>query len=1181
MDWLTPMANTFVHLHLHTDFSLLDGACRIDRLCKRIKELAMPAVAITDHGNVYGLPNFQDATKKAGLKGILGFEAYTLWDLKMEERPSREENLMYHMCLLAENLEGYSNLTHIVSQAHTRGFYYKPRADLETLARHSKGLIATSGCIQGRIPQCLLRGDEKGAREALARYLEIFGQDNFFIEVQNHGIPDQIRILPGLFRLADENGVKVIATNDAHYVYSEDWEAHDALLCIQTGAKLADENRMRMPWHQFYIKSREEMELLFGERPDCLDNTLLIADRCNVDLPYGANHYPVFRLSPDLETRHGTKKNYLVHLCAEGLKERYGIDYREPERSAMKELAYPIDVKTILDRMNHELEVIERAGFIDYFLVVADFIHWAIDHRISVGPGRGSGAGSIVAYCLQITGIDPMRFGLLFERFLNPERISPPDFDIDFCMRRRDEVIDYVREKYGREGVANIITFGTFGAKMAIRDLARVNDIPYSESNRLTKMIPDELGIDLRTSLEKSQELQREVKSNPILAKIIRQGEIVEGTVRNTGTHACGIVISDQPTENLIPVTLQEGNLTTQYSKDYVEQLGLLKMDFLGLKTLTVLADAEGFIRKHHPDFDLKALPLDDEETFRLINSGENAGIFQLESPGMRALCRQLIVSSIDEISDLSALYRPGPMEWIPDYIRGKKNPEKVRYAHPLLESVCKHTYGVLIYQEQVMQAARVIAGYSLGGADILRRAMGKKKVEVMNAQREIFVRGAEKNGLSQKKAHEIFDILAKFAGYGFNKSHSIAYAFIAYQTAYLKAHFPLEFFAALLSSELGNPEKLAYLISEAGLVGLPVLGPDINRSMESFTPVDGVKAEPACIRFGLAAIKGVGSSSTESILREREQNGPFRSFADFAWRVDSKAANRRTFESLIASGCFDSFGIDRQRLLDALELILKQKSKRNAKRDDNNIEFDLFPESESAGNPFESFIEKEGRPMTADEKLRHEKDLLGFYLSGHPLDRFLGLERSIVSFPQTDGQVRDNQPFVLMGCLQDITKKITKKTNRLWVHFNLCCRDGDHRINLFPDAYEKYSSLIAPGEIVVVKGSIRLQDEKLSLNAAEIYSVEHYLNRFARGIQFRLKDRPTADFEPFFDQLSSYIAGHFGNLSLEIQLRRSDGSAAGTRPLPFSVGLDFEALGSLKKSPVLQSLSLITVPTF
>lgn len=1174
------MANSFVHLHLHTDYSLLDGACRVDRLCKRVSELGMPAVAITDHGNVYGLPAFQDATKKAGIRGILGCEAYTLWDLGMEDRPPREENLMYHMCLLAENMDGYSNLTHIISQAHTRGFYYKPRVDLETIARHSKGLIATSGCIQGRIPQCLLKGDEGGAQEALSRYVEIFGRDNFFIEVQNHGIPDQLRILPQLFQLADRNGVKVIATNDAHYVCPEDWEAHDALLCIQTGSRLADENRMRMPWHQFYVKSRAEMELLFGERSDSLDNTLLIADRCNVELPYGANHYPVFRLSPELAARHKTKKDYLLHLCAIGLAERYGLDYWNPDGSTLQPLDYQIDGQTIIDRMNHELDVIERAGFIDYFLVVADFIHWAIDHRISVGPGRGSGAGSIVAYCLQITGIDPMRFGLLFERFLNPERISPPDFDIDFCMRRRDEVIDYVREKYGRDGVANIITFGTFGAKMAIRDLARVNDIPYSESNRITKMIPDELGIDLRSALEKSQELQREVKNNPVLDKIIRQGEIVEGTVRNTGTHACGIVISDEPTENLIPVTLQEGNLTTQYSKDYVEQLGLLKMDFLGLKTLTVLADAEGFIQRHHPDFALKSLPLDDRETFQLINSGENAGIFQLESPGMRALCRQLVVTTIDEISDLSALYRPGPMEWIPEYIRGKKNPEKVRYAHPLLESVCKHTYGVLIYQEQVMQAARIIAGYSLGGADILRRAMGKKKVDVMNAQREIFVRGAEKNGLSQKKAHEIFDILAKFAGYGFNKSHSIAYAYIAYQTAYLKAHFPLEFFAALLSSELGNPDKLAYLISEANAINIPVLGPDINRSMESFTPVEKTEAAPACIRFGLAAIKGVGSASTESILRERNENGPFRSFADFAWRVDSKAANRRTFESLIASGSFDSFGVDRQRLLDALDLILKQKSKRNSKRDDNNFEFDLFPEMDQSTNPFESFIEPEGKKMPADEKLRHEKDLLGFYISGHPLDRFLGLERSIVSFPLNDSQIRDNQPFILMGCLQEITKKITKKTNRLWVHFNLCCRDGDHRINLFPDAYEKYASLIIPGDIVVIKGFMRMQDEKLSLNASDIYSVEHYLNRFARGLQFRLNAVTEADLDPFLDQLAAYIEDHFGNLSLEIQLRRDDGTSARSRTLPFSVGLDFEALKGFKKFPVLQSFSLITVPS-
>lgn len=1164
----------FVHLHLHTDFSLLDGACRIDRLANRLQELKMKAVAITDHGNIFGLPSFEAKMKSCGIHGILGCEAYTLWDIKMDDRPPREKNNMYHMCLLASDLEGYKNMSHIVSNAHTKGFYYKPRADLPLLESHAKGLLATSGCIQGHIPQCLLKSDYEGAKAALHRYIEIFGRENFFIEVQNHGIPEQIKILPDLFKLADDNGIRAIATNDVHYIGADEWEAHDALLCIQTAAKLADERRMRMPQHQFYLKSRQEMELLFGERPDCLDNTLLVAERCKAKIPYGQNHYPVYRISEEDEKRYGSKRNYLKALCIKGLEERYGVHYDNPDQSQMRQpLSYKITPQELIERMDHELSVIEQSGFVDYFLVVSDFIHWAIEQRISVGPGRGSGAGSLVAYCLKITGIDPMRFGLIFERFLNPERISPPDFDIDFCMRRRDEVIDYVREKYGRDGVANIITFGTFGAKMVIRDLARVNDIPFSESNRLSKMIPDEFGINLKASLEKSRELQVEVRQNPLVAKMLKEGEIIEGTVRNTGTHACGIVITDEPMENLIPVTLQEGNLTTQYSKSYVEELGLLKMDFLGLKTLTVLADAEIFIQKHRPDFSLRAIPLDDQSTFDLINSGQNAGIFQLESAGMRSLCRQLVVSSIDEISDLSALYRPGPMEWIPEYIKGKKNPEAVHYAHPLLETVCKSTYGVLVYQEQVMQAARVIAGYSLGGADILRKAMGKKKVDVMNAQREIFVKGAEKNGLTGKKANEIFDILAKFAGYGFNKSHSIAYAYIAYQTAYLKAHFPHEFFAALLSSELGNADKLAYLISESATEGIPVLGPDINLSAESFTPVAATKNQPACIRFGLAAIKGVGESSTKLILAERETNGAFSSFADFAWRVDSKAANKRVFENLISSGAFDSFSIDRRHLLSSLEFILKQKLKPQSLRDHANQAF-LFEEET---NPFESFVDTNGPTMNLDEKLRHEKELLGFYISGHPLDSCLDLERSVDSFPQTEEQLCDHAPFILMGCVEDLTKKITKKSNRLWAQVTLCGRKGDFSLNFFPETYEKYAAYLIPGQIVVVQGTIRIQDERTSLNVTDLQLPEDYLQHHGKRLVITMHDTKPPEQEKFMEVLSEIVQNSPGKIPLEIQLLKNNGKRTSTGTLDLSINLTFSALQNLVLEPAFHSMSLVT----
>jgi DNA polymerase-3 subunit alpha len=1163
----------FAHLHVHSDYSILDGACRLDRLCSRAVELDMVAIALTDHGNVFGIPQFLKETKKAGIHGIVGCEAYTLWDLAMADRPHREQNALYHMCLLAKNLEGYYNLCHITSQAHTRGFYYKPRVDLETLARYSKGLIATSGCMQGRIPDRLLRGDVAGAEETLRKYLDIFGKENFFIEVQNHGIPEQVHILPDLFAIADRYGLRTIATNDVHYVRMEDWEAHDALLCIQTASKLQDEKRMRMPWHQFYLKSYEEMYQAFGERPACLENTLCVVEMCGFSMPYGQNHYPVFSMPPELgETNKG---DYLRSLCIQGIKERYGVDYARQSDPPTLHLGYTVTAENIMQRMDHELDVIIAAGFTDYFLVVQDFIRWALQKNIAVGPGRGSGAGSIVAYALHITDVDPMRFGLIFERFLNPERISPPDFDIDFCMRRRDEVIDYVRTKYGRDGVANIVTFGTFGAKMALRDLLRVNDIPYVEANRIAKMVPDEIGIDLAAAMERSSELQEEVRKNPLIRRIVEQGKVIEGTVRNTGTHACGMVIADEPSENLIPVTLQDGNLTTQYSKDFVEEFGLLKMDFLGLKTLTVIGDAEIFIHRTNPAFSIKEIPLNDLGTFALINAGDTVGIFQLESEGMRALCRQFELSTIDEISDLSALYRPGPMDWIPEYIRGKRNPRSVRYAHPLLESVCKKTYGVLIYQEQVMEAARVIAGYSMGGADILRRAMGKKKMEVMAAQREIFVNGAEQNGLSRERANEIFDILAKFAGYGFNKSHSISYAIIAYQTAYLKAHHPLEFFAALLSSELSNPEKITSLISNVRNAGIPVLGANINHSWEYFTPVVAANGGQACIRFGLAAIKGMGESTTEAILTERKANGPYKSFADFAWRVDAKTANRRVFEKLILAGVFDQLGIDRQYLRYSMERILKALS--GKKLEENSTQNDFFSAfGAELENPLESLIEIRGNPMPIEEKLRHEKELLGFYVSGHPLDSFCGLERFIDDFPSDEMQLCDRQAFTCIGSIGDITKKITKSSNRLWAHVQLNCRHGDYTINLFPDAYERHANLLVPGAIVVVRGTVRMQDERRGLSAMEVFDGEQYIQRMGRRLRITLERNDPKKVRAFIGVFATYAAENPGSLCAEIVIRDGDYFHVLKPHAPIRVAINLQGLAIIKKCEAFKSIFII-----
>src|SRR4051812_19256516 len=856
----------------------------------RATELGMSAMALTDHGNLYGAIEFYKQAKAKGIKPLIGCELYLVETSRLEKngRAGDEGKTIFHLGLLAKNLPGYQNLLKLVSDAHLRGFYYKPRTDLDTLAKHSAGLIGFTGCLASLVPQHLLYDRYEEARKACGRFVEIFGRENYFVEIQDHGIPEQRKIIPGLLKLAEEFNLKVICTNDVHYVQNTDSGPHDAMLCIQTGAKIEDEKRMRFDGTQFYLKSRDEMARLFAEVPESVTNTQLVAEMCDLSIPFpkGSERYPKYPLPPEVKT---DRSGYLKELCIAGLKKRYGVDYATPEK-----FSDPAQAKILIERLDYELGVIGKTGFIDYFLVVWDFIDWARKQGIPVGPGRGSGAGCIVAYLLWITNLDPLRFKLLFERFLNPERVSPPDFDIDFCMRRRGEVIDYVRQKYGDQCVANIITYGTLGAKMVIRDVSRVHNLPYGDADRLAKMVPDELNITLESAREKSAELRDEVSRNPVAKKIFDQGLVLEGMVRNTGKHAAGIIITDRPLEEFVPLTLQEGDVTVQFDMNAVGKLGLLKMDFLGLKTLTVIDDAiDNVHRTADPKFDIEAVGFEDAKTYALLNSGRTTGVFQLESGGMQALCRQIGLSSIDEIVALIALYRPGPMEWIPDYVRGKKDPSTVQFPHKLLEDVCRETYGVMVYQEQVMEAAKIIAGYTLGGADMLRRAMGKKDAEAMAKERAKFVEGAAKaNKIDAKTANSIFDILNKFAGYGFNKSHSAAYAVLSYQTGYLKANYPVQFMAAMLTSELGNSEKVAHFIAECEAMGLKVLGPDVNESRANFTPVtarhlggaprDGARASASdaptfnAIRFGLAGIKGVGEQAAQKILEEREKNGPF-----------------------------------------------------------------------------------------------------------------------------------------------------------------------------------------------------------------------------------------------------------------------------------------------------------------
>jgi DNA polymerase-3 subunit alpha len=1111
----------------------------------------MPAVAMTDHGNVFAIPNFLKEAKKYDIKPIIGCEFYTLFK---EDFKIRERFPLYHLELIAQTLDGYRNLSHLVSVAHTQGFYYKPRINWQTIAEYSKDLLCLTGCLQGYLSDMLRKGLYKEAKSGLHRLIDIFGRERLFVEVQNHGMPEQAEILPQLFRLADEAQLPVVATNDAHYVEAKDWEAQDALLCIQTASRVSDVERMRMASHQFYIKSRAEMEAIFGERPDALDNTLRVAERCDFQLPYGENHYPIFRQSTEDASRYNNDHAaYLRSLCLTGLQERYGIAYCEPN-SITKHDASSRRQKMLCERMDYELQIIASTGFLDYFLIVWDFIAWARHHHISVGPGRGSGAGCLVAYVLYITDVDPIAFGLLFERFLNPERISPPDFDIDFCMRRREEVIDYVRQKYGSDNVANIITFGTFGAKMVLRDLCRVHDIPYVEANRMAKMVPDDLKITLKTALQKSPELQQEVRRNPVTQKIIEEGKIIEGMVRNTGSHACGILISDRPIEQHIPVCLQEGTLTTQFSMEPVGELGLLKMDFLGLKTLTVIAVAVRHVKilAQQPDFHILDIPLDDTATYTLLNSGETTGIFQLESDGMRSLCRKFEISSIEEISALSALYRPGPMEWIPAYVAGKKDPSKIQYPHPLLEQICRETYGILVYQEQVMEAARVIAGYTLGGADILRRAMGKKKADEMAKQRAVFIEGAYKHHhIAKSKAEEIFDILEKFAGYGFNKSHSTAYAIIAYQTAYLKANYPVAFMAALLSAELGNAEKSAAFIAECRRTSIPVLAPDINESLEDFTP----NLEKHCIRFGLAAIKGVGEAASKSILNEREQNGSFKNFRDFIHRIDLRIVNKRVLECLIKCGAFDNWGEDRQYLLDTLDTTMAEASSLQKDRDAGQSQLFDFLEEASTDTKNTTVLSSPDfrNTMPSQEKWHHEKELLGFYVTGHPLELYDGILEAInVPAENSFHEQANLTPFRLCGILQQLQKRFTQKDQRPWASFDLETRDHIWTMSCFPDTYERVVHRLLEGNSFLVQGSIRRQNEEIRLSVSDIHPLSETLSELVEEIYWDL-DAAAPDIDAFLEKLHDYIshqAGRSGtrlyfhfpeeNLPLEIPLPQS-----------------------------------------
>ncbi len=1147
----------FVHLHVHSDYSLLDGCCRIDRLTQRASELGMSAIALTDHGNLFGAIDFYMAAKSKGIKPLIGCELYLSEGSRLEKQGRSDEGRsIFHLGLIARNIEGYQNLLKLVSDAHLKGFYYKPRTDLETLARYAKGLIGFTGCLASLVPQHLLNDRWEEARKATARFVDIFGREDYFVEIQDHGIAEQRKIIPGLLLLAKEFGLKVICSNDVHYVNASDAGPHDAMLCIQTGAKIEDEKRMRFEGQQFYLKSRAEMERIFCEVPDAVLNTQAVAEMCDLTIPFpkGSERYPKYPLPAEVGT---DRTGYMRTLCIEGLKTRYGVDASNPDGAAD-----PTQARTLVDRLDYEIGVIAKTGFVDYFLVVWDFIHWAKSKGIPVGPGRGSGAGCLVAYLLGITNLDPLRFKLLFERFLNPERVSPPDFDIDFCMRRRGEVIDYVKKKYGDACVANIITYGTLGAKMVIRDVSRVHNLAYAEADRLAKMIPDELNITLEQALAKSTELREEVAKNPAAGRIFEQARVLEGMVRNTGKHAAGIIITDRPLEEFVPLTLQEEDVTVQFDMNAVGKLGLLKMDFLGLKTLTVIADAVDNIRRTvDPAFDIEKIPIDDAKTFALLNSGRTTGVFQLESGGMQNLCRQLQVSSIDEIIALIALYRPGPMDWIPDYIRGKKDPSTVRFPHKLLEEVCSETYGVMVYQEQVMEAAKVIAGYTLGGADMLRRAMGKKDPEAMAQERGKFVAGAKRlHGMDEKTADAIFDILNKFAGYGFNKSHSAAYALLSYQTAFLKANHPVEFMAAMLSSELGNSDKVSHFVAECEAMGLVVMGPDVNESREMFTPVGGK------IRFGLAGIKGVGELAAQRIIAEREANGPFKDFEDFAARIDGRAVNKRVLEHLVKTGAFDFSQASRRRLFEGLDAAISASS---ARARDKAAGQDTFlgmlaeapkPEGKGSGGAADSAPD-----FSSNERLSFEKELLGFYVTGHPMNSYSGLWEAIdtVQTEELTG-LPDRAEFRLCGIAGNIAKKYAKKDNRPWAAFTLATRRSTVALNMFADAFASYGTVLAENAAVMVQGNIIRGADGPRINVKECYALDSSVSRATRKVVWLLRSAHP-QLVGFLHLLRETVVREPGDTRMEFALLLEGGLAP--------VAEASQALSWRLTAPVFQSL--------
>jgi len=1102
------MPTEFVHLHVHTDYSLLDGACSIYHKDKNRKDLIklaaefnMPAIAITDHGVMGGAMDFYQNLKANSLKPIIGCEMYVS-PTTHTDRDQRVENIRgFHLILLAKDFKGYQNLCKLNSIANLKGVYYKPRVDKELLAEYSEGLIALTACLHGEVSHYIMKGKIQEAKKHLSAYLDIYGKENLYLEIQDHGIPEQKIVNRGLVELSKEFSLELVATNDAHYLLKEHSRSHEIMLCIQTNALISEEKRFKFPNNEFYFKSGDEMLELFKDVPSAITNTLSIAEKCNLEIPFvpDVNHYPVYELPSGTD-----EKEYLRNICIDSMQDRYDFDPRT--LSSLNQ-----EQKEIMDRMDFELSVIGKTNYCSYFLVVWDFLKHARSIKVPVGPGRGSGAGSIVAYLTYITDIDPIKYNLLFERFLNPDRVSPPDFDIDFCERRRIEVIQYVKQKYGEDSVAQIGTYGTLKAKAVIKDVGRVLGHSFDQRNIITKLMPNDPKLTLASSQQDNDDLKRLMQSEEWVREIFTYSEPLEGLNRNMSMHAAGVIIGDQPLDNLVPLSRgAKDEIITQYPAAPCEAVGLLKMDFLGLKTLTIIQDAIDIIKANQNiEIDISEISLEDTKTFDLLNKGETIGVFQLESGGMRDLCKKFCVDRLEDIIALIALYRPGPMQFIGDYINRKTGKIKIEYDHPKMEDVLKETYGIMLYQEQIMQVVQVLAGFTLGGADILRRAIGKKKIAELTAQKKKFVEGCNSfNGINEETANAIWDKIELFAGYGFNKSHSAAYAFLAYRTAYLKANFPVEFMTAVLTSEINKADELAFFIKECKDMGIPLLPPDVNISTLNFT-ADGDK-----IRFGLAAIKNVGESASKSIIAARETEGKFKSLTDFAER-GCDSLTTRVIENLIMAGALDSFGLYKSQLLEVLPdyIAIGQQKAKDKKAGQGNL-FDFFASEEnlSSDNKISDQYKISEKPeMPIQEILKAEKELLGFYVSGHPLNVYENeiKKYSTHNIAEIRASEANNIRVRIGGLITNLTEKISKKNGSKFAIFHLEDLTSSIETMVFSRTFEAYKELVQENSYVYIEGNVNSRDEEESkkITVDTIYSSNEVIAKFTEELHVYIKE--------------------------------------------------------------------------